>query len=82
MSTSNDSEYAINEELLRLIQPLSDNHIEKLKDSLINDRDMRVVHVWNGYHLDDMEIYKICIDLQLDHIIEKMDFANINYAAI
>ena len=45
MSTSNDSEYTINEELLRLIQPLSDNHIEKLKDSLINDRDMRVVHV-------------------------------------
>ena len=82
MSTSNDSEYAINEELLRLIQPLSDNHIEKLKDSLINDRDMRVVHVWNGYHLDDMETYKICIDLQLDHIIEEMDFPNINYAAI
>ena len=51
----NKSEYAINEELLRLIQPVSDTNLENLKENLLKDSDLRVVHVWRGYHLDDME---------------------------
>lgn len=76
------SEYAINEELLRLIQPVSDSLLEKLKESIVNDSDMRVIHVWNGYHLDDMEKYKIISDLRLEHIIEEMDFPDIYHAGI
>lgn len=78
----NNSEYQVNEELLRLIQPISDINLESMKETLLKDRDTRVIHVWNGYHLDDIEKYKICIDMQLDYIVEEMNFSNINHAGI
>ncbi len=78
----NKSEYAINEELLRLIQPVSDTNLENLKENLLKDSDLRVVHVWRGYHLDDMEKFKILKDIGFEYIVEEMDFPDINHAGI
>ncbi len=82
MNKSDVSDYAINEEILRLIQPVSETNLEVLRDILKKDRDQRVVHVWNGYHLDDIEKYKLCIEMQLDYIVEEMNFSDINHAGI
>ena len=75
-------EIAINENLLRLIQPYNESVIERLKQALMVSPDMRVVHIWNGYHLDDMEVYKLCKELNLESDVKEMDFPDINHAAI
>ena len=70
MSKVNGRDLIVNEELLRLIQPVSDAQLEKLRETLLKDRTKRVIHVWKGFHLDDMEKYKICEELRLDHVFE------------
>ena len=82
MSKVNGRDLIVNEELLRLIQPVSDAQLEKMRETLLKDRTKRVIHVWKGFHLDDMEKYKICEELRLDHVFEEMDFQDINYAGI
>ena len=82
MNKCDGAEYAINEILLRLIQPYSDGFLEQLKQVLTDSSKVRVVHTWNGYHLDDMEIQKICEKFMLDYVVEELDFPDINFAAI
>ena len=75
-------EFKVNENLLRLVQPYSEGLLEQLKQSLIDVPEKRIVHVWNGLHLDDMEIYKICVESGFDFVVQQMDFIDLNYAAI
>ena len=82
MNRCGDIEIAINENLLRMIQPYNESVIDRLKQALIVSPDMRVVHIWNGYHLDDIEVYKICEELNLEHEVKEMDFPDLNHAAI
>ena len=77
-----DPEYHINEFILRLVQPYSDEILKELKQSLILSHDLRVVRVWNGYHLDDIEKYKICEECKLEYAIEETDFIDLNHAAV
>ena len=78
----NGEKIAVNENLLRLIQPYSESLVEQLKQSLMDDPNIRIVHVWNGFHLDDMEIHKICEECKLDYTIEEMEFQDINNTAV
>ncbi len=77
-----NSEYEINESILRLIQPYSEDSIDSLKKTLVEDPSLRVIHVWNGSHLDDIEAYKICQECNLKPFIEEIDFPDLNYAAV
>ena len=82
MNISNGKELITNEKILRLIQPYSENIIEQMKEILIRSPELRVIHVWNDLHLDDIEISKICEEYQLPRIIENMDFSDLNHAAV
>lgn len=82
MYISRNPDYKVNTLLLRLIQPYSEEDLESLKQELIELPDLRVVRVWNGYHLDDMEKYKICEQCRLDYIVEETNFPDLTHAAI
>ncbi|SCW67163.1 Phosphoenolpyruvate carboxylase, type 1 [Ruminococcaceae bacterium YRB3002] len=73
---------SINETLLRLVQPYSNTLLEQMKQTLIESPNTRIVHVWNGYHLNDVEIFKLCEQCKLDLVIEELEFPDINHAAM
>ena len=82
MNNYDGTEIAVNESILRLIQPYSDNEITQLKQSRLVSPNTRIIHIWNGYHLDDIEVYRICKELNLAHEIMELQFPDLNHAAI
>ena len=82
MNSCYGTEIEINESLLRMVQPYSDGLIDHLRRFIIDTPNVRVIHIWNGYHLDDMEVFKICKECKLSYTIDELDFPDINHAAI
>ena len=75
------SEITVNEHFMRLIQPYDEAMLEQLREDLFHTPHTRLVHTWNGSHLDDIEIYKICKHCNLTMSIQVMDFVDANEAA-
>ena len=68
--------------LERLVQPYSPNRLERLKQELLDRTDMRTVHVWNGHHLADRDIYEACMQAGVHPVMAEMKFGGLNEAAI
>ena len=75
------SEITVNEQFMRLIQPYETSLLDQMREELFRTPQMRVVHTWNGSHLDDIEIYKVCKHCNLTMSIQDMDFVDSNEAA-
>ena len=75
------SDIAVNEEFMRLIQPYDSVTVDRLREVLFRTPDRRMVHTWNGCHLDDVEIYNICKHCNLSVSIIKMEFSDAVEAA-
>lgn len=81
MIIDRDPEITVNEQFMRLIQPYDEVMLEQLREELFRAPHARLVHTWNGNHLDDIEIYKICKHCNLTMSIQAMDFVDANEAA-
>ena len=65
----------------KLIQPMSTKEAGKIIDRLIIEPSFRTISVWNGYHLNDMAKYKMCMEQGLDISITELSFADHSSAA-
>lgn len=65
----------------KLIQPMNSKESGKMNDRLIMEPSFRTITVWNGYHLNDMAKYKMCMEHGLDISIMEMSFPNHSSAA-
>ena len=65
----------------RLVQPLTDDDLGHMKESLLKDPDSAIIHVWQDFILFDYEKYDLCRSLDLPCIIRSHDFPGINEAA-
>ena len=67
--------------LKRLIQPMNKKSVIELRDNLLANPEDRIIAIWNGYHLNDEEKYKLCKTLKLPFQFTKHDFISYNHAA-
>ena len=65
----------------KLIQPMNTKEAGKMIDRLIIEPSFRTISIWNGYHLNDMAKYKMCMEQDLDISIIEMSFSNHSSAA-
>jgi len=65
----------------KLIQPMNSKETGKMNDRLIMEPSFRTISVWNGYHLNDMAKYKMCMEHGLDISIIELSFPNHSSAA-
>lgn len=65
----------------KLIQPMDSKESGKVNDRLIIDPSFRSISTWNGYHLNDMAKYSMCIEQNLDITVTELSFPDHNSAA-
>lgn len=68
--------------LARLIQPYTNKEIQVLRERLSVKKDKQIIHVWNGRHLNDEYLYRLCCDLGVEIEIKNHDFSDFVLAAI
>lgn len=67
--------------LARLIQPYSEKDIVELKEELSLKHGPQTIRIWNGKHLHEEHIYKICVEMGIDIELKKYQFACFSLAA-
>jgi hypothetical protein len=67
--------------LERLVQPLSEESKDRLKEEMIRDPAAATIHVWQGVNLFDYEKYDLCRSHSLSYTVEEHDFSGIHEAA-
>ncbi len=65
----------------KLIQPMNTKEAGKMIDRLIIEPSFRTISIWNGYHLNDMAKYKMCMEQDLNISINEMSFSDHSGAA-
>ena len=66
----------------RMVQPLTEMEIEKLKNNIINSTEPRIIYTWRGNHLQDQQKYEICNDLHIPVCVSEKYFDDWTDAAI
>ncbi len=66
----------------RLIQPYSESSLDILRKDLMDDPELRYIHVWRNSHLSDKERFEICREYGIRFSMEEMNFRSIDEAAI
>lgn len=69
-------------ELMRLSIPFSQEEMNKLETSIIENGCLEPIIAWQGLILDGHKRYKICVDEDIDFEIKEMDFCDLKKAAI
>ena len=67
--------------LERLVQPLSEESKNRLKEEMIRDPAAATIHIWRGVILFDYEKYDLCRSQSLSYTVEEHDFSGIHEAA-
>lgn len=68
--------------IARLIQPYSDREINLLKEQLDLKRNEQTIRTWNGKHLNDELIFKLCLEMGIDIEIKNYNFQELTAAAV
>lgn len=68
--------------LERLIQPYSEKEIIVLKEMLDSKRETQTIRTWNGKHLNDEQIYKLCVEMGIEVNLKNYNFSGFNIAAV
>ena len=79
-----DNNYAIKTLPLfkRMVQPFNVSEVEKTKEDLMNNPDLRVIQTWRGNHLKDEQKYELCKSLSLPVTISELYFESWEEAAL
>lgn len=70
----------INKEFKRLSLKRNDEHIQKLKESILLRGYIRPLPVWRGILLDSFDRYAICTENGVSFEVSEMNFDNRNEA--
>ena len=81
METNNMSQYKTDPIFERYVQPYDRNAEQQLLTSVLEDIDGRVMHVWNGFHLNDRTKMEICLKHGINLKIRTYNFSGRNSAA-
>lgn len=81
MTNENYPELKRNPVFEKLIQPMTEKETGKMADRLIMEPPLRIINVWNGYHLNDYAKYQICLTNDLPCEIAELTFPDENSAA-
>ena len=74
MGNENNKAVGILPQFDRLVKPLGEEKIRKLKEELPIRPELRVIRTWRGKHLLDREKYELCKELNLPVIISEQFF--------
>jgi hypothetical protein len=80
MINENIPEYKIDPLFSRLIQPYSENEIEKIRGEI--SLTVPTVHIWQGTHLSDQHLYNLCVENRIPYHLSEMFFDDQTKAAI
>ncbi len=68
--------------LARLIQPYSEREICLIREQLDLKRNEQTIRTWNGKHLNDEQVFKMCLEMGIAVEIKNYNFPEFNDAAV
>ena len=80
MENEKKTEYTVDPIFDRYVQPYDKNSSQQLLSAILGDIDGRVVHVWNGCHLNDKAKYDLCMEHGINVKIKEYSFKGRNTA--
>ena len=72
----------VDDDFKELITPLSDNEINKLIDSILENGCMEPIKTWNGAIIDGHNRYLICHEYNIPFAVQELNFASKEQAMI
>ena len=81
MENEKKTEYKVDPIFDRYVQPYDKSSSQQLLSAVLEDIDGRVVHVWNGCHLNDKTKYDLCKEHGINVKIKEYNFNSRNSAA-
>ena len=81
MEINDMSQYKTDPIFARYVQPYDKSAEQQLLTSVLEDIDGRVMHVWNGLHLNDQKKMQICLKHGINLRVRTYNFSSRNSAA-
>ena len=82
MIIDNTTEIKTNPLFERLIQPLNEKEILRLKENIMSSESIPTISTWRNTHLTDKYLYNICLENDLPYTVSEKYFEDLSHAAI